>query len=139
MFATFEKVISSILVIWLVIASTCCSHPDAASKGQPKAEGKVAHKVMIVEVERVWSHFIMNGIVFRDQGLPPRPGQAKAEPAIHADPGSIVLFRTNRIVPGAEAKAGEAYQVNAQGKYEKIGEFDLQKSTNELFAEYRSW
>jgi hypothetical protein len=48
-------------------------------------------------------------------------------------PGRVVLFRETNI----SGKAGEIYRIeNEQGKLQKIGEFDLKLSDDELLKKY---
>ena len=52
--------------------------------------------------------------------------------------GWVVLFRTDGKIPGGEAgKAGEAYMIDENKKLQKLGNFDVKKSDQELAKEYQ--
>ena len=53
------------------------------------------------------------------------------------EPGMVVLFRTAGKTPAGETgKAGEAYEIDDSNKLHKIGEFDLNKTDEELVKDY---
>lgn len=88
--------------------------------------GKKAEAVLIVKEEGVSTKGRVEVTFNQRGGYSPNPWV----------PGNIVIFRVDKTVAGEPGKAGMVYLINTDRRLENIGKVDLNKTDDELFAEY---